>query len=271
MANFLVFTTPLIIASLVSANTPLPPSLFTTDPLAIVKAAAPLWHFDIKTCFPTTGVQPDGSQTSSLPSDLCGVLTGGILDKGCPVQQKMNGPETPSTPFPTYYVARRCDKDGSWRVVYDVFFQKDTGHPYDWEWAAVKFLPNADGNYIRDGIWTEQDGNRPYTKWANVPHTFDGPDDKPQNNNKDRDHPKAYFGKWKHNVGLIFNDPFANDCLGAVVNKKDYHSDDYAFYAADNLVVNMAVPANYAYGDADSTPQSFNAGGRYDICGNLFA
>lgn len=32
--------------------------------------------------------------------------------------------EMPSTAFPTYYTVRWCEGDGSWRVVYDVFFQK---------------------------------------------------------------------------------------------------------------------------------------------------
>jgi hypothetical protein len=63
-----------------------------------------------------------------------------------------------------------------------------------------------------------------------------------QNGNKNRDHPKAYFGKWKHHVDVVFNDKFGNDCLGAVLNKKDYHSDDYAYYASDNLIVGSAVP-----------------------------
>jgi hypothetical protein len=58
--------------------------------------------------------------------------------------------------------------------VYDVFFQKDTGHPYDWESAAVKFVQNSDGQYIRDGLWLEQDGNRPYTSWTDIPSTFYG-------------------------------------------------------------------------------------------------
>lgn len=90
-------------------------------------------------------------------------------------------------------------------------------------------------------------------------------------------------------MALIFNDDYGNDCLGAVVNKADYHSDDYAFYAADNLLVDSTVPckffalahgnrmltvyflANYAYGNADSTPLSFEDGGAYDICGTKFA
>lgn len=89
-------------------------------------------------------------------------------------------------------------------------------------------------------------------------------------------------------MALVFNDDFANDCLGAIIEKEDYHSDDYAYYAADNLLVDTTVPgecsipdrnglmliwvlASYTYGNADSTPQSFESGGNYDICGDKFA
>ncbi|TVY62832.1 hypothetical protein LSUE1_G008740, partial [Lachnellula suecica] len=225
------------------------------------------WHMDEKTCFPSAATQPDGSKTANLTNDYCGV--DGALNAGCPVQAAMTQNEQLSTAFPTYYTIRQC-ADKSWRVVYDVFFQKDTGHPYDWEWAAVKFVPNAQGDYIRDGVWLEQDGNHPYTSWASIPNTFDGDADKLTNAQTNRDHPKCYFGKWKHNVALVYNDDFANDCLGAIIEKKDYHSEDYAFYAADNLLVDATVPASYTYGNADSTPLSFEAGGAYDICGSKF-
>jgi len=255
-------------ASLVAANTPIDNSVFTSDPLTAVKAAAPLWHFDEKTCFPTAATQADGSQTPNITNDDCAILDS--LDAGCPVQAPQTQQEQLSTSFPTYYTIRQCSGDNSWRIVYDVFFQKDTGHPYDWEWAAVKFVQNEQGQYIRDGIWLEQDGNHPYTNWTSIPNTFDGDADKFEYNNQNRDHPKAFFGKWKHNVALVFNDDFANDCLGAIVNKEDYHSDDYQFYAADSLLIDATVPASYTYGNADSTPESFEAGGNYDICGDKF-
>ncbi|CZT44966.1 uncharacterized protein RSE6_05228 [Rhynchosporium secalis] len=253
----------------VLANTPIDNSVFVNDPLSAVKAAAPLWHFDAMTCFPTAATQADGSQTRNLTADLCMILE--PLNQGCPVQARQKQQEQPSTPFPTYYSIRKCDKDSSWRVVYDVFFQKDTGHPYDWEWAAVKFVKNAQGQYIRDGIWLEQDGNRPYISWGKIPNTFDCKTDRAQNGNTNRNHPKAYFGKWKHHVDVHFNDKFENDCFGAVLNSTDYHSDDYAYYASDNLVLGSAVPATYKYGKADSTPSSFEAGGAYDLCGSKFA
>lgn len=109
--------------TLVSANTPIDNSVFTSDPLTAIKAAAPLWHFDTKTCFPTSAVQPDGSQTHNLTNDDCGIFNGG-LSSGCPVQARQTQQEQLSTPFPTYYTIRKCDKDASWRIVYDVFFQK---------------------------------------------------------------------------------------------------------------------------------------------------
>jgi hypothetical protein len=40
----------------------------------------------------------------------------------------------------------------------------------------------------------------------------------------------------------VFDDSYANDCLGAILNKADYHSDDYQYYAANNLLTDTAVP-----------------------------
>ncbi|CZT09287.1 uncharacterized protein RCO7_04104 [Rhynchosporium graminicola] len=210
----------------VLANTPIDNSVFVNDPLSAVKAAAPLWHFDAMTCFPTAATQADGKQ--------------------------------PSTPFPTYYSIRKCDKDSSWRVVYDVFFQKDTGHPYDWG----STYETAFGSSKMGTVHTYILGQNP--KHLRLT-------DRAQNGNTNRNHPKAYFGKWKHHVDVHFNDKFENDCFGAVLNSTDYHSDDYAYYASDNLVLGSAVPATYKYGKADSTPSSFEAGGAYDLCGSKFA
>lgn len=132
---------------LIHANTPIASPLFVSNPLAAAALAAPLWHFDIKTCFPTAAVQADGSQTPGLPADYCAI--DGALNKGCPVQAAQTQKEQTSTSFPTYVTVRQCSKDGSWRIVYDVYFQKvncmeiiirrftdlkqDTGHSNDWE------------------------------------------------------------------------------------------------------------------------------------------
>lgn len=110
-------------ATLAAANTPIDNSVFVNTPLTAVKAAAPLWHFDEKTCFPTVAVQSDGSQTKNITNDDCGLFNGG-LSAGCPVQAPQAQQEQQSTSFPTYYTIRKCSKDNSWRIVYDVFFQK---------------------------------------------------------------------------------------------------------------------------------------------------
>lgn len=112
-----------IIFNLVAANTPIPNSVFLNDPLSAVRAAAPLWHMDVKTCFPSSAVTSTGAQTPSLENDFCGLFEGG-LDARCPVQAPQTQQEQLSTPFPTYYTIRYCEADNSWRVVYDVFFQK---------------------------------------------------------------------------------------------------------------------------------------------------
>jgi hypothetical protein len=122
MMSLAIFIALGLSANLVTANTPIDNSVFTNDPLTAVKAAAPLWHFDVKTCFPTAATQPDGSQTKNLTADDCGILS--ALDAGCPVQAAQTQQEQLSTSFPTYYTIRQCSKDSSWRVVYDVFFEK---------------------------------------------------------------------------------------------------------------------------------------------------
>jgi hypothetical protein len=122
MMNLAIFIALGMGANLVAANTPIDNSVFTSDPLTAVQAAAPLWHFDEKTCFPTAATQPDGSQTPSIMNDDCAILDS--LDAGCPVQAPQTQQEQLSTSFPTYYTIRQCSKDNSWRVVYDVFFQK---------------------------------------------------------------------------------------------------------------------------------------------------
>jgi hypothetical protein len=36
-------------------------------------------------------------------------------------------------------------------------------------------------------------------------------------------------------------------------------------------MLTLVVVASYSYGDADSTPQAFEAGGKYDLCGDVFS
>jgi hypothetical protein len=122
MLNLPVFLALGLAANLATANTPIDDSVFTSDPLTAVQAAAPLWHMDEKTCFPSFATEPDGSQTPSLENDDCGILH--ALNAGCPVQAAQTQQEQESTAFPTYWTVQKCSKDNSWRIAYDVFFQK---------------------------------------------------------------------------------------------------------------------------------------------------
>lgn len=72
--------------------------------------------------------------------------------------------------------------------------------------------------------------------------TIDSDADKYLYGNVNLNHPKVFFGKWKHNVALVFNDPYSNNCPAAIIEKTDYHSDDYAYFAADSLVADTVVP-----------------------------
>lgn len=69
---------------------------------------------------------------------------------------------------PAYLICRR--------VLYDVYFTKDTGHRHDWEWAVVKLVPSGDEqqSLIRAGVWLEQDGDHPYFAWNKLFTYTDG-------------------------------------------------------------------------------------------------
>lgn len=107
---------------LVTTNTPIDNSVFVDDPLAAVKAAAPLWYFDSKTCFPSTATQANGSQAPIIENDYCANEKGTLRD-GCPVQEAQTQKEQLSTSLPTDYTIRKCS-ESSWRIVYVVFFLK---------------------------------------------------------------------------------------------------------------------------------------------------
>lgn len=66
--------------------------------------------------------------------------------------------------------------------------------------------------------------------------------DKVEYNTTDRDHPKAFFGKWSHSVALDLNEAVENDCSTAMWAKKDYYTNDYQYYSADYLIDEYTVP-----------------------------
>jgi hypothetical protein len=51
---------------------------------------------------------------------------------------------------------------------------QDTGHRNDWEFAIVVWKRDgSSGNFIRDSVIMEQDGDRGYKLWNDLPQTYD--------------------------------------------------------------------------------------------------
>lgn len=98
--------------------------------------------------------------------------------------------------------------------------------------------PINDGGWMRDGVWLEQDGAKPYVKWSDLV-TFDSTNDL-SDKNRGKDHPKLYFGKWHHGVHKDQYGYFANTCPPNAAS--DYRSDDYKHYAADWLIKPGTLP-----------------------------
>jgi hypothetical protein len=212
---------------------------------------------------PSFGDNGQGGMNPGNAPDLCNLYK---LNHNCPSPQPMNGPNTAPPAFPTYYVVRQCP-DNSWRILYDVYFTKDTGHRHDWEWAVVKYVDDGTGsdNWVRDGVWMERDGDHPYTNWGDLDSTYFDDSDIDQNGQKNKDHPKLYFGKWHHPVfDTQQTQWFPITC--PPTSEDDYRSDDYRYESWSWLSPGSAIDLSWDYGSADSYPPAWDSGGRKDIC-----
>ena len=201
-----------------------------------------------------------------LNPDNCNELK---VNENCPKQPDQKGANTEATDFPTYWYLRYCDADKSWRAVYDVYFPKDTGHKHDWEFAVVKWVDDGSNSdkWVRDGVWYEQDGRKPYQKWADLPNTYMDDSDIDQDGSKNKDHPKLFFAKWHHSVHGNAGGAFANTCPATKPNSdQDYRSNDYRYEATKNLAPSSDIPISWNYGTANSPPGSFAAGETNDVC-----
>lgn len=166
----LASATAALLATSAIGDTGIPDETFQTDPGNAAAQAAPLWLLPSGTCFPssagdpTTGIQSDGNDP-----DFCNILK---LDNNCPVQPAWQASYTKAHDFPTYYLVRYCGDLDQWRVLYDVWFTKDTGHRDDWEWAVVNFKRGGDGLWYRDSVVLEQDGAHGFSAWSTIPEAF---------------------------------------------------------------------------------------------------
>lgn len=122
----------------------------------------------IGTCMPSAAVW-NGQQTAGNDADHCNLAK---LDNNCPAQNAWQGAYTKSHDFPTYYLVRYCSGLDQWRILYDVYFTKDTGHKSDWEWAVMVLKHGGDGKYYRDSIIMENEGDHGYSTWASIREAY---------------------------------------------------------------------------------------------------
>ncbi|KAF3159613.1 hypothetical protein TWF788_003702 [Orbilia oligospora] len=242
-----------------------------SDPERIVRESAPLWLLPQGTCIPDSAVDKDGVQNNGTDTDLCRLY--GSLDAGCPDQAPFDGPYTKSTAFPTYYHFRYCPNVNQIRILYDMYYPKDTGHRHDWEWAVVTFKQNitTDWRWHREQLILQNEGTNSVFPWADIPEAYSEGDNFRNNAGPNGDHPKLYVGKFHHSV---HTDPYTSifskyKCAfnaAPVYGNWDYRDSDYYFPAQEWLVNGDSIRKDWTWGTSDSPPPAFFSDGGYDIC-----
>jgi len=207
-----------------------------------VKNAAPLWLFPSDTCMPSpaySGTPPNVTQTQGNDPDNCNIFK---LDNNCPEQPENTGSYTEATKFPTYYMTSKCD-DGTYRILYDVYYTKDTGHANDWEWIVLLFQPTSSDSsqYRRTDVWLEQDGDHPSAPWDDF-ETFSGANYTVSGKGFDR--PKIYCAKFHHSTHSdSYTTAFEDTCPPD--SDVDYRTDDYFYDSTNWLVDGTTVPKDW--------------------------
>jgi len=256
MKSFALASLALLGAKTALANNPISSSDFNNNGgLAAAQAAAPMWYMASGTCMPSAAEDGQGHQTNGVDTDNCNIDK---LSNGCPPQPAWQGTNTfygnvagePFGTIPTYWAAKQCGS--RWRIIYYVYFKKDTGHKSDWEGVVVNFDSADGGNtYTRTSVTQEQDGNHPTTNWGDINDTFDGDNDWPAFQQKNRDHPKIYFGKWHHSAHTDWHTTtFKNTCPPN--SDDDFRNGDYQFWGANNLRPASVLNPSWDWGKATS-------------------
>ncbi|KAJ2981870.1 hypothetical protein NQ176_g1750 [Zarea fungicola] len=195
-----------------------------------------------------------GHQTNGVDNDNCNIDK---LSHGCPQQPAWQGTNTfygnvPGEPFetiPTYWAVAQCGD--TWRIIYYVYFKKDTGHKSDWEGIVVQFKDNGDDTWTRDVVIMEQDGNHAHINWSDLNDTFDGLDDWENFQQANLDHGKFYFGKWHHPVHPDWHTTsFKNTC--PPISDDDFRNADYQFWSYNNLRPVSVLDPDWQWGRATS-------------------
>ncbi|KAF3082182.1 hypothetical protein TWF569_006395 [Orbilia oligospora] len=268
---FFLFLLVALVPSFTLADRGYDDEVVASDPERIVRESAPLWLLPQGTCIPDSAVDKDGVQNNGTDTDLCRLY--GSLDTGCPDQAPFDGPYTKSTAFPTYYHFRYCPNVNQIRILYDMYYPKDTGHRHDWEWAVVTFKQNitTDWRWHREQLILQNEGTNSVFPWADIPEAYSEGDNFRNNAGPNGDHPKLYVGKFHHSV---HTDPYTSifskyKCAfnaAPVYGNWDYRDSDYYFPAQEWLVNGDSIRKDWTWGTSDSPPPAFFSDGGYDIC-----
>ncbi|KAK9443378.1 hypothetical protein VB005_02657 [Metarhizium brunneum] len=251
----LVTSALLLGAQTAMANNAIPGNAFTTNNgLAAAEAAAPMWYMPSGTCMPSAAEDGQGHQTNGVDADNCNINK---LSHNCPPQPQWQGTNSfygnvagePFSTIPTYWSVKKCAN--TWKIIYYVYFKKDTGHKSDWEGIVVSFRDTGSNNWVRDTVKMEQDGNHKQINWGDINDTFDGTDDWQAFRQKNRDHGKFYFGKFHHSVHQDWHTTSFKDTCPPN-SGDDFRNGDYQFWARNNLRhVSVLNPA-WNWGKASS-------------------
>ncbi|KAI6226691.1 hypothetical protein M3Y95_00647400 [Aphelenchoides besseyi] len=238
------------------ANQPLSEDWFGGDGKGAAAASAPMFFFGKprgnKPCYPEAA-EHNGQQTNGVNQDN-GVHAN--LNKGCADP----GNNRKGNPFPVYYSTNKCDNN-HYRIVYSIYFKKDSGHKSDWEWVAVEWeRQGQSNNFVRKSIFLSQHSSNQRIDWNKIQNTADDINDWESLGQKDKNHAKVYVGAFYH---AIWQD--RKTSFDSVINtNSEFRSRDYYFTPEYNdLRPANVVPKNWDWGKATSSPQVM----RDSICG----
>ncbi|KAJ2982681.1 hypothetical protein NQ176_g1226 [Zarea fungicola] len=232
------------LATSVVANDAYDVSFFLNSPADAASSAAPQWNFPTGTCLPSPAIV-NGQQDGGNAPDNCNINK---LNNNCPAQPNWTGANTPLWSFPTYWDLQRCSQT-EFRIAYNVYFTKDTGHRHDIEWVVVVWGTNDNGQtFYRNRMIFEQDGNHPSKQWGDIQNTFSNEDDQLGLGEKYQNHARIFVSKWHHSMHDDRYTQFKNTC--PPTSASDFRTDDYYFWSVNNLVSVNTIPADWNYSPA---------------------
>ena len=107
-------------------------------------------------------------------------------------------------PFPVYVDGIYCSDDESWRIVYNLYYQKDYNHRHDWERAIVVFKKDASGQdwWNRSNLILGQHKGYNNLPWSSAT-AHDDPYASSGSRGKEGAHPRVFPGMYHHAVSYV--------------------------------------------------------------------